>query len=104
VLADRGFTCQDSARLMCATIEIPAFTKGRKQLSPYEIESTRKLAHVRIHVERVIGASRQKFRFLEGTIPSVMLAKKNSRCSQLEKIVNVCCALLNLCPSVIPSE
>ena len=40
VLADRGFTCQDSARLMCATIEIPAFTKGRKQLSPYEIEST----------------------------------------------------------------
>jgi hypothetical protein len=40
---------------MCAEVHIPAFTKGKNQLSAKEVESTRKIANVRIHVERVIG-------------------------------------------------
>lgn len=34
---------------------IPAFTKGKKQLSAREVEESRKLASVCIHTERVIG-------------------------------------------------
>ena len=55
VLADRGFDIQESVGLMCAEVKIPSFTKGRKQLSAIDVESSRAIANVRIHVERVIG-------------------------------------------------
>lgn len=55
VLADRGFNIADSVASVFASLALPAFTKGKKQLAPHEIESTRKIANVRIHVERVIG-------------------------------------------------
>lgn len=60
VLADRGFTIQEQIWFKHADLNIPAFTKGKNQLDPYEIEKTRKIANVRIHVERVIGSLRQK--------------------------------------------
>jgi len=41
----------DSVALMGATLDIPAFTKGSEHLSAGEIENTRKIANVRIHVE-----------------------------------------------------
>jgi hypothetical protein len=50
VLADRGFDIKESVGLCCAEVKIPAFTKGKKQLSPLELESTRKIAHSRFHV------------------------------------------------------
>ena len=40
VLADRGFDIADSVGMMGATLHIPAFTKGKKQLSGREVEST----------------------------------------------------------------
>ena len=61
VLADRGFTIQDTVKqLYCAEVKVRAFTKGKKQLSAIEVESSRRLSRVRIHVERVIGMLRQK--------------------------------------------
>ena len=59
VLADRGFTIHDEVMFYHAKLNIPAFTKGKSQLDPVEIEkNTRNLANVRIHVERVIGLLR----------------------------------------------
>ena len=55
VLADRGFNISDELAICGAHLCIPAFTKGRDQLSRSEVEKTRQLANVRIHVERVIG-------------------------------------------------
>ena len=46
---------------MQASLKIPAFTRGRDQLSPNDIEETRRLANVRIHFERVIGVTRQRY-------------------------------------------
>lgn len=63
-MADRGFDVNDSVALMKATIKMPAFTKGKSQMPPIELERSRKLAHLRIHVERVIGLLRQKYTFL----------------------------------------
>ena len=51
VLADRSFDIAESVRAMRATLHIPAFTRGKSQLSALEIEETRKIANVRIHVE-----------------------------------------------------
>ncbi len=59
VLADRGFDILDSISLMQAQLHIPAFTKGQTQLSALKVHETRKIADVRIHVERVIGNVRQ---------------------------------------------
>ena len=39
-------------------LNIPAFTTVRDQLAPRDVDETRKLANVRIHVERVIGRIR----------------------------------------------
>ena len=70
VLADWGFDISDTVGSVCnAEVRINVFTKGRSQLSPLDIESTQKLASVRIQVERVIGVVRQKYSILSGTIP-----------------------------------
>ena len=64
VLADGGFDIADAVGMMQARLHIPAFTKGKSQLSALEVEETRKIANVRIHVERVISNVRQKYSIL----------------------------------------
>jgi hypothetical protein len=59
VLADRGFTVHESVQFRQAKLSIPAFTKGKDQLHPADVEQTRKVATVRIHVERIIDLLRQ---------------------------------------------
>ncbi len=58
ILADRGFCISESVGLRGAEVLIPAFTRGKDQLRPTEVEKTRKIASSRIHVERIIGAIR----------------------------------------------
>lgn len=53
VLVDRSFDIKESVGLMCAEVKIPAFTKGRHQLDAKDVEDTRAIARLRIHVERV---------------------------------------------------
>ena len=55
IVTDRRFDIQESVGLYCSTIKIPAFTKGKKHLGGIEVEQTRPIANVRIHVERVIS-------------------------------------------------
>lgn len=61
VLADRGFTIGDAVGIHSAKLEMPAFTRGKSQLSAWDVQKTRKLANVRIHVERVIGLLRGRY-------------------------------------------
>ena len=49
VMADRGFTISESVGLKQAKLEIPAFTKGKSQLDPVDVENTRGIANVRTH-------------------------------------------------------
>ncbi|XP_026096981.1 uncharacterized protein LOC113068416 isoform X1 [Carassius auratus] len=102
VLADRGFNIKDSVGMMCAEVKIPAFTKRRCQLDAKDVEDTRAIAHLRIHVERVIGSLRNKYTLLHNTIPiSLLLPCKDEEFTLLDKMVNVCCILVNMCPSVV---
>lgn len=103
ILADRGFDVHDSIGLQQGELKIPAFTKGKNQLDSVEIEETRRLAAVRIHVERVIGMVRQKYTILQGTIP-ISLLDCQGEIMPLDKIVSVCCALSNICQSIVPSD
>ena len=40
------FDIQESVGLFCATVKIPAFTKGKVQLSSIDVEQTRRIANV----------------------------------------------------------
>ena len=104
VLADRGFDISDSVGTMHAQLHIPAFTKGKTQLSALEVHETRKIANVRIHVERVIGNVRQKYSILQSTLPIQYVIKRSGCCPTIDSIISVCCALCNVCESVIPFD
>jgi hypothetical protein len=47
--------------LCCLLLIIPSFTKGKKQLSAKEVETSRKISSVRIHIERVIGLMKNHY-------------------------------------------
>lgn len=57
VLADRGFTVHESVTVQNAELKIPSFVGKRNQLKSVEVDESRDLARVRVHVERVIGAT-----------------------------------------------
>ena len=99
-MADRGFTISESVGLKQAKLEIPAFTKGKSQLDPEDVENTRGIANVRIHVERVIGLLRRKYTILEGTLPTEYFACKPNgpvecQIPLIDRIVRICAALFN---------
>ncbi|XP_041374991.1 uncharacterized protein LOC121387832 [Gigantopelta aegis] len=102
VLADRGFEIQELVAVAGAEVKYPVFMRGKTQLTAAEVESTRKIANVRIHVERVIGCVRQKCTILGGTCPvDYLITKTDSSNPVLDKIVFACCALTNMCSSVV---
>ena len=102
VLADRGFDIAESVGVQQAKLHIPAFTKGKSQLSALEIEETRNIANVRIHVERVIGLVRQKYTILQSTLPIHFVTKRiGEDIPLIDRMIRVCCALANVCNSVV---
>lgn len=110
ILADRGFTLHDDFGAACsAELIIPAFTKGKKQLSAREVETTRKIANVRIHVERVIGNLKKRFGILsQGSLPINLVNSMSNENADvtpnIEKLVTVCSSLVNLMPSIVYKE
>ena len=70
-----------------AEVKIPPFTRGKKQLEKVDVDWSRKLSVVRIHVEHVIGKNMQN--------------AKDTTTSTIDRIY---CACVNLCPSVVPQE
>lgn len=96
VLADRGFNIKDSVALMCAEVKIPVFKKGKPQLCPVDVGTTRKIAHVRIQV-----FFDKNMRFSAAPSPYTVKTECDG-VTTLDKIINVGCAIINLCPSVVP--
>ena len=105
ILADRGFDIGDSDARFGATVEISAFTKGKKQLSAFDVERSRKLASVRLHVELVVGLLCKNYTILQGILPLDYLIKKGGiNMATIDKIAVICSALTNMCNSGITVE
>lgn len=110
ILADRGFTLVDEFAAGCGVeLIIPSFTKGKKQLSAKEVETTRQIAAIRVHVERVIGLLKNRYRILDGTISTTLLkslSDESNECeyTSIDKLVNVCAALCNLGEGIVYVE
>lgn len=107
ILADRGFTLHDDfAASCCAELITPSFTKGKKQLSAQEVELSRSISSVRIHIERVIGLMKNHYSILKGTLPvrciqSFKDESMNVAVSSCDKIIIDCAALTNLGSSIV---
>ena len=101
ILADRGFDIVDDLAMFGASLAIPPFTKGKPQLSQREVEFSRQLSNVRIHVERAIGRMKY-YKILHATLP-ISLIKRDHETdfATIDKIVFVCAALCNLQPPLI---
>ena len=96
VMADRGFTIQDQLNAIGVDLNIPSFLSGRTQLSAAEVQHTRKIASVRIHVERVIGRIKN-FSILKSTLPLTMARLAN-------QVICVCAWLTSFQPSLVPLQ
>lgn len=68
VMADRGFDITDELEMRGAYLNRPPFRNGNFQLSSEEVESARRIAEVRIHIERAIQRIKL-FHILDGTLP-----------------------------------
>ena len=98
VLADRGFLIGEDVAMQGAHLVIPAFTRGKQQLSKREVEQSRQLAHVPIHVERVIGALKNRYTILQSQLPISLIKRKLDKdvATLIDKLLTVSAALTNL--------
>ena len=108
-MADRGLTITESVGLRQGNLSIPAFTKGKEQLDPLDVERSRRIASVRIHVERMIGLLRRKYTILEGLLPTHFLScnptgPPESQVPIIGHILRVFSAIVNFCPSIVPFD
>ena len=86
-MADRGFLIEEDLASRNAS-----FTKGKTQLSQKQVESSRQLARVRIHVVRAIERIK-RFKLLSTSMSLNLVPRANS-------ILTICSAICNLQPIV----
>lgn len=87
VMADRGFTLTPELFAKGISLNVPAFTRGKGQLTAEEV-TTRRIATLRIQVERLINRIKS-YRILKGTFPI-------SHRKALDDSIIVCAGLCNL--------
>ena len=96
LMADRGFTVKDYTDNLNIKLVIPAFLKGRDQLSEEEVIQTQQIASERIHVERMIQRLKT-YHIFDRVIPMNMMGSLN-------QIITVCALLSNFQDPIIAPE
>ena len=93
VMADKGFMIQDLLIPCGVRLNIPPFLQNKMQMSASDVFLTKKIAHLRVHVERSIGRVKE-FKILQGTLPASMWDSIND-------VIYVCCMLINFGPPLV---
>ena len=88
-----GFLVGDDITAHNASLIIPSFTKGKSQLSQRDVEISRRISRVRIHVERAIGRIKN-FRILSTPMQLNMVPN-------FDNISTICSAITNLHPKLV---
>lgn len=103
VLAGRGFNMEESVGMMCAEVRRSS-PDGRCELHVKTAEETRQLTHLRAHVKRFSGAVCSTSKILSSNVPIRMVELgEGESVTFLDKVVTVCCALMNLRPNGVLS-
>ena len=93
IMADKGFTISDLTTPKGIALIIPPFKQKGKQFTPREVELTKDIARLRIHVERQMERIKN-FRILQGNIPI-------SQGRKISKLFKICTYLTNLWPPLV---
>lgn len=96
VMGDRGFTIRDLVEERRVRLVIPAFTRKHSQLTNEQVTEMRRIANVRIHVERAIRRLKV-YKILSQTVPISLVPK-------IDNILQICAALINLRGELISSK
>ena len=67
-MADRGFDILEDLAPIGVKLNIPPFLRGKKQLDPKELVETRRIASLRIHVERCMERIKN-YHIFDGVMP-----------------------------------
>ena len=93
VMVDKGFLISDMTTSRGIHLIIPPFKHQKEQLSKREVDETRTIANLRIHVERQMERIKN-FSILRTIMPISMS-------SQVSKIWKICACLTNLQPPLV---
>nr|XP_057924268.1 uncharacterized protein LOC131126097 [Doryrhamphus excisus] len=97
ILAD--FDSKKDSGLLCAEVQLPAFPNIHCRLADRNLDD---MAQVRTLVEKVLVSICDKYKLLQVDVPvNMMLACDGEEVTFLDKIVTVCYALSNYCPTVV---
>ena len=89
-MADRGFDIEEDLALLGVRLNIPPFLRGKEQLSAQELVETRRIASLRIHVERAMEQLKNVHIFDKPLLPSFR--------NTANQIFFVCALLTNFYP------
>ena len=90
IMADRGFDIQDDLTPLGVRLNIPPFLRGKSQLEENELIETRRIASLRIHVERAMERIKN-YHIFDRTLPA-------SLNNIAEQMFFVCAVLTNFWP------
>ena len=93
IMADKGFTIQDLLTPIGVRLNVPPFLNSQAQMPANDVILTKKIAQLRVHVERAIGRIKE-FRILQSTIPATMW-------DSINELIYVCCMLTNFSPPLV---
>ena len=88
LMADRGFPIQEDLLLHFCNLQAPPGKWTKSQMTKTELQKTKEIANLRIHIERAINRIKN-FRIFKGTLPITMMQHD-------DEIVLVCAALCNI--------
>ena len=92
-MANKGFDIAYDVMLKGAKLNIPPFASRNQQMSKKKVICTRKIASLRIHVERAIGRIKQ-YRILCTDVPLTLH-------NIIDDIWGICCALTLFHPPLV---
>ena len=93
VMADKGFDIVYKLMVQGVKLNIPPFVNRSTQLSKKKVITTRKIASLRIHVERAIGRVKN-YRILSNVVPLTLI-------KSIDDIWGVCCSLSLFQPPLV---
>ena len=96
IMADRGFDIQDDLTPLGVKVNIPPFMRGKKQLDSAEMIETRRIASLRIHVEREMERIKN-YHIFDRVIPATLT-------NVAEQMFFVCAVLTNFLPPCVLND
>jgi len=88
IMADKGFLIQDILAPIGVRLNVPPLLKCDSQMTNEDVILTKKIAQLRVHVERAIGRV-ENFYILQNVLPATMW-------DMINQVIYVCCMLLRL--------